>query len=211
MEYISIGDPKIGIRVYENAIKTSQKPIEIIEKSIQSNIHPLIQWSPALVGYSQAMPTYRNCWDCKLDAKMVSAMNDECFEFKTMFSEISMSIGECVENYSQQYNLGLQYMEAINFVKYDVGEFFKTHSDHGFSYVCTVSSIAYFNENFEGGELYFNYVNETIKPKEGRIVVFPSNFIYSHASLPVKSGVKYSAVTMFDYNDTNHKAGGFAY
>ncbi|MFZ9848652.1 MAG: 2OG-Fe(II) oxygenase [Chitinophagaceae bacterium] len=204
MKHISIGDPKIGIRVYENAIKTSQNTIDIIEKSIQSRIHASIKWSPALVGYSQQMVDYRNCWDCKLDAKTVSAMGDECSEFKNMYNEISMSIGECIEDYSQQYSLGLQYMEAINFVKYGVGEFFKAHSDHGFSYICTVSSIAYFNENFEGGELYFNHIDETIKPKEGSIVVFPSTFIYMHASLPVTSGTKYSAVTMFDYNDKFH-------
>jgi predicted 2-oxoglutarate/Fe(II)-dependent dioxygenase YbiX len=66
------------------------------------------------------------------------------------------------------------------------------------------------NEGYEGGELWFNHLDQTIKPKTGDIVVFPSTFIYSHASLPVKSGVKYSAVTMFDYNDANHKAGGYA-
>jgi len=47
-------------------------------------------------------------------------------------------------------------------------------------------------------------------PRAGDVVVFPSAFIYSHASLPVRSGVKYSAVTMFDYSDAAHRAGGFA-
>lgn len=204
MDFISVGDPKLGIRIYENAIKTSQKPIDVIEKSIESHIHDLIKWSPALVGYSQSMPTYRNCWDCKLDAITVNTMGDECSEFKTMYNEISLSIGECVENYSQDYGLGLRYMEAINFVKYENGEFFQSHSDHGFSYVCTVSSIAYLNENFKGGGLYFNHLDQFIQPKEGSIVVFPSAFIYKHESLPILSETKYAAVTMFDYSDKFH-------
>ena len=101
-------------------------------------------------------------------------------------------------------------MEAVNFVKYGVGEHFDVHADHGFSYTCTVSSVAYLNDGYEGGELWFNHLDQTIVPKAGDIVICPSTFIYSHASLPVKSGVKYSAVTMFDYSDANHKAGGYA-
>jgi len=35
--------------------------------------------------------------------------------------------------------------------------------------------------------------------------LFPSSYLFSHAALPVKSGIKYSAVTMFSYNDRNHQ------
>ena len=34
--------------------------------------------------------------------------------------------------------------------------------------------------------------------------MFPSTYIYAHASKPVTRGTKYAAVTMFDYNDRFH-------
>jgi hypothetical protein len=48
----------------------------------------------------------------------------------------------------------------------------------------------------------------SIKPKAGDIAVFPSTYIYEHASQDMISGVKYAVVIMTDYNDrgdVNHK------
>jgi hypothetical protein len=44
----------------------------------------------------------------------------------------------------------------------------------------------------------------------GDSIFFPSTYLFAHASKPVSSGVKYSAVTMFDYNSDCHKFGGFS-
>jgi hypothetical protein len=63
------------------------------------------------------------------------------------------------------------------------------------------TSIIYLNDDYEGGELYFPRFDLTIKPKQGDVLVFPSTYIYEHASLPMKSGTKYSVVVMTDYND----------
>lgn len=104
----------------------------------------------------------------------------------------------------------MNYMEAINFVRYQPGDHFAVHADHGFSYICTVSSIVYLNDNYSGGELFFPYMDIKWKPEAGDMVFFPSTYIYAHASLPVTEGVKYSAVTMFDYNDDAHNYNGFS-
>ena len=205
-----VGDARFGIRIYKNAIPNCLKILEVTTSSIDASLNSSLKWNQAMVGRNQLMPDYRNCWDCKLSSNTVESMGQECNEFKETYNKIVMSIGSCVENFSQSYGLNMTYMEAVNFVKYGVGEHFDIHSDHGFSYICTVSSVAYLNDNYEGGELWFNRLDQKIKPEAGDIVVFPSTFIYSHASLPVKSGVKYSAVTMFDYNDATHKAGGYA-
>jgi hypothetical protein len=61
--------------------------------------------------------------------------------------------------------------------------------------------VEYYKETIE----YFKKNNKiTTTPAAGDIVLFPSNFLYAHAALPVEQGTKYSAVTMFDYNDINH-------
>lgn len=200
-----VGDSKLGICVYKNSIPNCDSILNSIYGQIENNIHPLLKWSQAMVGYNTIMPNYRNCWDCKLSPNAVDIMGSECEEFKSAYSTVVMSIGSCVEDYCQPYGLNMSYMEAVNFVKYGFGEHFDVHSDHGFSYICTVSTVAYLNDDYEGGELWFKHLDQKIKPEAGDIVVFPSTFIYAHASLPVKSGIKYSAVTMFDYNDNAHK------
>lgn len=200
LHFVDVGDPKFGIRIYKDAVKTSECAVKTLEKSDLS-------WLRATVGRNQTMLDYRNCWDCKLSPSQIGFLSED---FQKAYSEIVLSIGTCVENYARSYNLKLTYMEAVNFVKYGVGEHFDVHSDHGYSYICTVSSVTYLNDDYEGGELWFKHLDYTIKPEKGDIVVFPSTFIYSHASLPVKSGLKYSAVTMFDYNDAAHKNGGYA-
>ena len=54
-----------------------------------------------------------------------------------------------------------------------------------------ISVVAYLNDDYQGGELYFPNQNIKIKPEPGSIVVFPSIAPYFHASLPIVSGVKY--------------------
>jgi predicted 2-oxoglutarate/Fe(II)-dependent dioxygenase YbiX len=66
----------------------------------------------------------------------------------------------------------------------------------------------YLNSDYEGGELYFPHFDYTYVPQYGDIVLFPSSYLFAHAALPVKSGIKYAAVTMFSYNDRNHKDHG---
>jgi hypothetical protein len=57
-----------------------------------------------------------------------------------------------------------------------------------------VSAVGYLNNDYIGGELNFDKLDFTYKPSSGDVVVFLSDEPYSHASLPVKSGIKYSVV-----------------
>lgn len=206
----TIGDPRFGIHLYKNVIENRLEVVSTIVSLIEENADPILGWKQAMVGHNLIMPNYRNCWDCKLNPNVVDNMGRHFEEFKSAYASVVMGIGLCVEDYCQPYGLNMSYMEAVNFVKYGIGEHFDVHSDHGYSYTCTVSTVAYLNDGYEGGELWFKNLDQTIRPEAGDIVVFPSTFIYAHASLPVKTGIKYSAVTMFDYNDANHKARGYA-
>ena len=92
----------------------------------------------------------------------------------------------------------------MNFIKYLPGQHFKEHADHGFSYSATVSLVGYPNDDYEGGGLTFPKLNISIKPKAGDLYIFPSTYLFSHVAEPVESGIKYSIVTMLDYNDHAH-------
>ncbi len=57
------------------------------------------------------------------------------------------------------------------------------------------SLLIYLNEDYEGGQLEFKYLNYRISPLQGLLVAFPSDWRYAHAALPVKGGVKHSIVS----------------
>ena len=53
----------------------------------------------------------------------------------------------------------------------------------------------YLNEDFEGGETEFLYFNKRIKPKRGRLIIFPCSFTHTHRGNPPIGGTKYLAST----------------
>ena len=69
-----------------------------------------------------------------------------------------------------------------------------------------ITVVVNLNTDYEGGELYFRLQNLNIKPKAGDLYIFPSSFTHPHRAMPVKSGIKYSIVTMLDYNEKFHSA-----
>jgi hypothetical protein len=44
-------------------------------------------------------------------------------------------------------------------------------------------------------------LNLKFKAQKGDIIFFPSTYIYAHGSMEVTKGTKYSAVTMYNYNE----------
>ena len=53
----------------------------------------------------------------------------------------------------------------------------------------------YLNEEFEGGETEYLYFNKRIKPKRGRLIIFPCAFTHTHRGNPPIGGTKYIAST----------------
>lgn len=85
---------------------------------------------------------------------------------------------------------------------YSIGEKYMTHVDqdtmrNGQEKMRVVSAVLYLNEDFEGGETYFNVQDVSVCPKKGRVVIFPSSFSHIHESKPVNTGDKYSIVTWY--------------
>lgn len=196
-----------GIICYKGVIK---KEIDVIGR-IEANLKPEgdttgYSWQPAYVGYKQLMPEYRDCNDFKF--KKTDIENDRSevgLNLQSLWQDLYDVKLPAVEDYSKMYNINnLKYWEAFNFIKYGPGQHFMEHHDHGFSYNCTVSLVAYPNDDYEGGELFFRLQNLKVKPEAGDLFIFPSNFMYPHQAMPVTSGVKYSIVTMLDYSKKFH-------
>lgn len=202
-----IGDQKMGMLVYRNVLNKDLRLIERIESLIGQRTEPPFCWSDARVGDNQKMPEYRDCVDFKISEGHLAYIPQGLEEVRGVYEDTVSRLRQCVAHYQSIYNINMEFMEAVNYVRYGPGQHFAVHSDHGFSYNCTLSSVMYLNDDYEGGELWFPYLDVKAKPKIGDIFLFPSTYIYAHASLPVLSGVKYAAVTMFDWNDRTHKSG----
>lgn len=203
-----IDDLGSGIYVYRNLLKKELNIIDRLNSVLGSpDSNKQFRWNPAFVGYNELIPEYRDCEDFKYDKKLIQGIEtDESLILQDLWQDCYNLKKIAVDDYCAKHNIQeLRYWEVFNFVKYNKGQHFSYHHDHGFSYNCTVSLVAYVNDDYEGGGLHFKKQDLLYKPVAGDLVIFPSNYMYPHRAMPVESGTKYSIVTMLDYSDKYHK------
>lgn len=85
--------------------------------------------------------------------------------------------------------------EGYQLLKYGEGQEYTQHYDGGTPMGRAISAVCYLNADYEGGELEFPFHQVKIKPQPGMLILFPSNFAYSHVAHPIKNGTKYNLVT----------------
>jgi hypothetical protein len=196
-----------GILVYKNVLIKELDIINRLEKSISDTANPH-KWREATVGYGFKKPEYRDCVDFKFRKDDLHRTDESTLELKQIWQDCYDRMLEAVKDYCFVNNLSeLEYWEVMNFVKYNKGQHFQEHTDHGYSYNATVSLVGYLNDDYEGGELFFSRQQVTVDPDAGDLVIFPSNFMYPHRAMPVDNGTKYSIVTMLDYTNRGHTMG----
>lgn len=196
-----------GVWVYRNAIPEDLNIIERLNQiglSAEKEGDTRFAWTFGFVGYSQKMPDYRNCEDIKI-AEIKNPRNETEKLVGSLWEDLRLHQGIAVDDYCKKYSLIMNYWEVMNCIRYGEGQHFQEHADHGFSYSATVSLVAYPNDDYEGGNLVFPKLGLDIKPRAGDLYIFPSTYLFSHRAMPVKSGMKFSVVTMLDYNDHAHR------
>lgn len=199
---IEVLNPALGINIYKNFMskEVCNNSINILED--QLNGSGKYNWVPAKVTESKdPILDARSCVDFKIGHSCLGEINKDNKILYDLHQQIFDYLYPCSQDYGRYWGVGINYFEVFNFVKYDgPGKHFNIHADHGPAYVTTVSMVAYLNDNYEGGELYFPRFDLTIKPAAGDLFIFPSTYIYEHASMPIIQGTKYSVVVMSDYN-----------
>lgn len=205
---IVVENPALGINVYRNTF--SKEDSERYIKTLESNLGGTkkYKWSEAQVTNSSTpIKKARDCVDFKYKQENLGLRDEHNSELIDLHEEIYQKLKFCVDDYAKYWGINVTYYEAFNFVKYEgEGKHFNIHADHGPSYNCTVSAVIYINEDYEGGEIKFPRLDDYVHtPKVGDIILCPSNYIYEHASLPMKSGTKYCVVVMTDINELGHK------
>lgn len=205
---IRVSNPGLGLNIYHNAIskKDCDKYLTILEDTLNGQTR--YKWNEAQVTNSNKPVKYaRDCFDFKYNDKVLGLKNNENAKLIDMYQEIYNVVKFCIDDYTKYWGIDVTYYEVFNFVKYQgPGQQFRIHADHSPVYSATVSAVIYLNDNYEGGELYFPRLDKlTYKPGFGDIAIFPSNYIYEHASLDIVSGTKYCVVVMTDLNDNAHR------
>ena len=110
---------------------------------------------------------------------------------------------EILRDYSSQLNLDTSssIISTLEALKYKEGGFYNRHTDYHLKFPRNLSIIYFLNNDYEGGELNFsnpsdeNEIYLTVKPKCGRMILWPSNFLFPHQVTPVKKGLRYVLVS----------------
>ena len=103
--------------------------------------------------------------------------------------------------YEKEHTTHAKHMASLEALKYEKGGMYVVHSDHCGSVPRTISVVLFLNNDYEGGELNFHdpidnkKIYTTIKPKPGRCVMWPSNFLFPHSVSPVTKGTRYTIVS----------------
>jgi hypothetical protein len=130
-------------------------------------------------------------WDCKSKSQIHWCnylMNGFRKYFKEYNAEFANKFGTCVEGIS-----------TLDVLKYEAGGFYTPHVDNFLKSPRILSGILLLNNDYEGGELeFFNPTTgkNTVRVEvaAGRLIVWPSCFLYPHGVKPVKKGTRYSVV-----------------
>ena len=205
---IAVENPGLGLNIYRNvfSLEDSQRYIDTLEKNLTGKNK--YGWSHATVTNSETpIKKARDCVDFKYKQENLGPRDEFNSELIDLHEEIYQKLKLCIDDYAKYWGINVIYYEAFNFVKYEgQGKHFNIHADHGPAYNTTVSAVIYINDDYEGGEIKFPRLDGyTLTPKVGDIAVFPSNYIYEHASLPMISGTKYCVVVMTDINLLGHQ------
>jgi len=129
----------------------------------------------------------------------------ERVQLSSMQREVSSWFEKGCREYLSASTVPPQWYETPQLLRYGLGGKYGMHSDA--DSFCSeqqrfyrfidrdFSMLIYLNDDYVGGELEFKGLNFRYQPKAGDLVIFPSNHIFSHESLPIISGTKYALVT----------------
>ncbi len=110
----------------------------------------------------------------------------------------------------QHYGIRFANVENFSVLRYHEGEGYRRHVDNlllasrqmemqqGIP-TRDISLVGYLNDDFEGGETYFDRQGVKVTPRTGDVVVFPAYYTHPHAALPVSRGTKYAFATWLFY------------
>lgn len=159
-----------GFKIIDNCIKNHSEILEWTQNQIEWNN------SKVITGNSDSRTSKT------LFIPMLSWSNP------SLIHEMNRNIWKEIDTYAKEYNFVFSSIEDVSIQKYEIGDYYKTHIDTAREIPRIVSAVLYLNTVDEGGETYFTHFDFGVKPVAGRLVIFPSNYVYMHeARAPISN------------------------
>lgn len=181
-----------NIRIYDNAMSPGdcKKIIEIFEKNkdqieifntghkeyseIDIDNFDVLEWDKIKENFVNMMKTYED--------KFKKDMNIHKDDFPPIISMENIRIKKYLPNDKDEFKIHVDVLRAL------IARRFLVY-------------ILYLTDVEEGGETYFPRQNIKVKPKEGRLVMFPPFWTHPHAGLKPIKGTKYIIMSYLHYGD----------
>lgn len=171
-----VSGPPPGVEVIDDAISSCSSIIDYLDTQT---------WSQSPVGKPGQTSKIRT--STSLFLPLLSFKNPE------VIHELARTVWKHFVFYATTYGVAIDEIETISFNKYEPGQSFDPHTDYFAGSNRIVSAVAYFNTIESGGETHFTHFDYSVSAREGRLVLFPSNFLFHHAGTAPAAGTKYSA------------------
>lgn len=168
-----------GIFQYDFPEDVAKETVKSLNKLSDTN------WQQSLIGGGQRMLHIRSSEGYPLDQGMPQ-----------IATKIRQNFYSSVKHYTNFFNTSVVQDEGLNVLKYENTDQYDFHVDGSWDMYRTISALIYLNPTqYDGGQTYFKYFDLSIKPDSPSIVLFPSNYIYLHAAMPITKGKKYIIVS----------------
>lgn len=185
-----------GVAIYSGAIKNPKDVIDIVESVLANELNTNFAWEKSTVVHSDGLISTSDVRTNSILSLAVAGSDIHSSALKYVNNLLHESFTECLCDFLVKFNINVNPRTSTNYsiLKYSKTEKYIHHLDHGENTPRKVSAVGYLNDDFLGGELDFDKLGFNYSPVAGDIVVFPSVKPYSHASMPIQDGVKYSVV-----------------
>ena len=131
--------------------------------------------------------------------------NDNSGNYLNTFNDVFWN--ECYRDYCDTYSI-LNDHDKHTIFTYKIqktlpgGGYHVWHCENGEKHFMRRMGVylMYLNDVEEGGETEFLYLSQRIKPKKGRLLIWPPNFPWTHRGNPPLSGEKYIMTGWMEFN-----------
>jgi predicted 2-oxoglutarate/Fe(II)-dependent dioxygenase YbiX len=152
-------------------------------------------WELGSIGEAGKKNIYvRNCSLIEMSMKEVIEKNYETR--KKLDTEVFNSVAKALTAYKSKFpKAGASVDSGYHLLRYLPGEYIKSHVDAGHNANRELSCSIGLNNEYTGGEFYFEEIDKTVRVEKGEIIMFPSNFMFPHEIRTITSGARYSIIT----------------
>jgi predicted 2-oxoglutarate/Fe(II)-dependent dioxygenase YbiX len=153
-------------------------------------------WASSTVGIGEIDLKVRNVNEIGISVPEIIAKNSKIRQ--QLDDRIFQGAHLAIKKYNELFpNCHIEQDSGYQLLRYDVGQFYRQHTDSYKLHPRSVSCSFMLNDDYEGGEFAFFDRELKYKLKRGSALLFPSSFMYPHEIIPVTKGTRYSIITWF--------------